>query len=63
MMMSQRSILLCTVGISLFTPNLEGLKRQLAAGTLAEGLHPLAEAFSSRRITATASGPLSQAAE
>jgi len=38
-------ILICTLGTSLFRPNLENLKRQLDAGTLPEERRRLAEAF------------------
>jgi putative CRISPR-associated protein (TIGR02619 family) len=42
---AQPQILLCTVGTSLFRPNLEGLKKQLADGTLDAGRRALAEAY------------------
>src|SRR6202011_29918 len=44
-MAQPRPILLCTVGTSLFFPNLKGLADQLAAGKLAEDRRPLAEAY------------------
>jgi putative CRISPR-associated protein (TIGR02619 family) len=47
--MPPRPVLLCTVGTSLFVPNLNGLKDRLAAGTVPEDLHPLAEAYRDRR--------------
>jgi putative CRISPR-associated protein (TIGR02619 family) len=43
--MTRPSILICTVGTSLFRPNLEGLKRDLVDGRLREELRPLAEAY------------------
>lgn len=42
--MKSRQILLCTVGTSLFSPNLQGLARDLAVGTTPQSLRPLAEA-------------------
>src|SRR5437667_306649 len=43
--MAQPQILICTVGTSLFRPNLEGLKKDLQAGTVAADRRPLAEAY------------------
>src|SRR5438067_1197944 len=43
--MIQRSILVCTVGTSLFRPNLEGLKKELLDGTIRADRRPLAEAY------------------
>jgi putative CRISPR-associated protein (TIGR02619 family) len=43
--MTRPSILICTVGTSLFRPNLEGLKQDLVKGTVREGFQPLAEAY------------------
>src|SRR5436305_2041049 len=43
--MPQPSILLCTVGTSLFKPNLEGLKKSLHDGSVRDTLRPLAEAY------------------
>ena len=40
-----RPILLCTVGTSLFRPNLENLKRELQKGELGEDRRQLAEAY------------------
>ena len=45
MTVTQRSILLCTVGTSLFSPKLEGVKRQLSDGSLPDDLRPLAEEY------------------
>jgi putative CRISPR-associated protein (TIGR02619 family) len=44
-----RPILLCTVGTSLFFPNLKGLADQFAAGKLADDRRPLAEAYRDKR--------------
>ncbi len=46
--MNQRSILICTVGTSLFRPNLEGLRKNLAEGTIHDDLRPLAQAYEQR---------------
>jgi putative CRISPR-associated protein (TIGR02619 family) len=43
--MTKPSILICTVGTSLFRPNLEGLKKELAAGTIQDDLRSLAQAY------------------
>ena len=43
--MTPRPILICTVGTSLFRPNLEGLKGQLAKGALSPQHRRLAEAY------------------
>ncbi|HVS38762.1 MAG TPA: putative CRISPR-associated protein [Gemmataceae bacterium] len=43
--MTRPSILICTVGTSLFRPNLEGLKKDLAEGKIREDLRPLAQAY------------------
>jgi putative CRISPR-associated protein (TIGR02619 family) len=48
-MTQPRPILLCTVGTSLFFPNLKGLADQLAAGKLADDKRPLAEAYRDKR--------------
>ncbi len=48
-MTQPRPILLCTVGTSLFFPNLKGLADQLAAGKLADDKRPLAEAYHDKR--------------
>jgi putative CRISPR-associated protein (TIGR02619 family) len=53
-MTQPRPILLCTVGTSLFFPNLKGLADQLAAGTLADDRRTLAEAFRDRNWPALA---------
>ena|SRR5579884_2888904 len=47
-------VLLCTVGTSLFRPNLEGLDRALADGTIAEDRRGLAEAYRARDWPAVA---------
>ena len=43
--MTRPSILICTVGTSLFRPNLEGIKRDLAEAKIRDDLRPLAEAY------------------
>jgi putative CRISPR-associated protein (TIGR02619 family) len=43
--MTRPSILICTVGTSLFRPNLEGLKKDLAAGGIQDDLRQLAQAY------------------
>jgi putative CRISPR-associated protein (TIGR02619 family) len=43
--MTRPSILICTVGTSLFRPNLEGLKRDLAEAKIRDDLRPLAQAY------------------
>jgi putative CRISPR-associated protein (TIGR02619 family) len=43
--MTRPSILICTVGTSLFRPNLEGLKKDLAAGRIQDDLRQLAQAY------------------
>lgn len=43
--MTSPRILICTVGTSLFRPNLEGLKRELAEARLPDSLKPLAQAY------------------
>ncbi|MCS7161323.1 MAG: putative CRISPR-associated protein [Gemmatales bacterium] len=43
--MSAKSVLLCTVGTSLFRPNLETLRNKLQDGSLQETLHPVVEAY------------------
>lgn len=48
------SILLCTVGTSLFRPNLEGLKSALASGTIAPERRALAEAYAQQNWTTVA---------
>jgi putative CRISPR-associated protein (TIGR02619 family) len=48
------SILLCTVGTSLFRPNLEGLKSALTTGTIALERRALAEAYAQQNWTAVA---------
>jgi putative CRISPR-associated protein (TIGR02619 family) len=52
--MSPRPILLCTLGTSLFRPNLEGLKKELAADNIRPDLRPLAEAYQARDWPAVA---------
>lgn len=52
--MTQPSILICTVGTSLFRPNLEGLTTELKHGTLRNDLHPLADAYQRRDWKAVA---------
>ena len=47
-------ILICTVGTSLFRPNLEKLKGQLAEGSLAPQHRPLAEAYTQGNWSAVA---------
>ena len=47
--MPPRPMLLCTVGTSLFFPNLNGLRDKLAAGALTDDLRPLAEAYRDSR--------------
>ncbi len=47
-------VLVCTVGTSLFRPNLEGLKAQLAAGALPAEYRPLAEAYAQGNWSAVA---------
>ncbi|MCS7271894.1 MAG: putative CRISPR-associated protein, partial [Gemmataceae bacterium] len=46
--------LICTVGTSLFRPNLEGLKRDLSEGKLQDGYKALAEAYVRKDWTAVA---------
>jgi putative CRISPR-associated protein (TIGR02619 family) len=46
--MTKPSILLCTVGTSLFRPNLEGLIKDLAVGSVRPELRPLAEAYQAK---------------
>jgi len=46
--MNQSQILLCTVGTSLFKPNLENLKKELNEGRIKEELRPLATAYQER---------------
>lgn len=46
--MTQRSMLLCTVGTSLFQPNLEGLRTALREKRVADNLRELAEAYNAR---------------
>lgn len=43
--MKKPSILICTVGTSLFRPNLENLKKELDAGNVLDELKPLAKAY------------------
>ena len=43
--MTRPSILICTVGTSLFRPNLDGLKKDLADGKIREDLRRLAQAY------------------
>jgi putative CRISPR-associated protein (TIGR02619 family) len=43
--MTRPSILICTVGTSLFRPNLEGLKKDLTDGKIRDDLKPLAQAY------------------
>ena len=51
-------MLLCTVGTSLFRPNLESLLKAQDAGTLADDLRPLAAAYRARDWTALAAALL-----
>jgi putative CRISPR-associated protein (TIGR02619 family) len=46
--MTRPSILICTVGTSLFRPNLEALKKDLADGKVRDDLKPLAQAYQQR---------------
>lgn len=43
--MTRPSILICTVGTSLFRPNLEGLKKDMADGRIRDDLRPLAQTY------------------
>lgn len=43
--MTRPSILICTVGTSLFRPNLEGLKKELGENRIQEDIRSLAEAY------------------
>jgi putative CRISPR-associated protein (TIGR02619 family) len=52
--MTRPSILICTVGTSLFRPNLEGLKKDLTDGTIRDDLKPLAQAYQQRDWPAVA---------
>jgi putative CRISPR-associated protein (TIGR02619 family) len=52
--MIQPSILICTVGTSLFRPNLEGLKKDLTDGKIRDDLKPLAQAYQRRDWPAVA---------
>ena len=52
--MHPRPLLLCTVGTSLFRPNLEGLKKDPTAGNIRPDLHPLAEAYQAKDWPAVA---------
>jgi putative CRISPR-associated protein (TIGR02619 family) len=54
--MSRPQILICTVGTSLFRPNLEGLKKELAEGTIRGELKPLAQAYQAGDWPAVARG-------
>jgi putative CRISPR-associated protein (TIGR02619 family) len=45
---AQPQILICTVGTSLFRPNLEGLKKDLQDGKIRPERRPLAEAYTAR---------------
>jgi putative CRISPR-associated protein (TIGR02619 family) len=47
-------ILICTVGTSLFRPNLEGLRKELAEGTIRDDRRPLAQAYRAGDWTAVA---------
>jgi putative CRISPR-associated protein (TIGR02619 family) len=52
--MSPPRVLLCTVGTSLFRPNLDGLARRSQDGQLPDALRPLAEAHAARDPAAVA---------
>lgn len=52
--MTRPSILICTVGTSLFRPNLEGLNRALTDGKIRDDLRPLAQAYQQRDWSAVA---------
>lgn len=52
--MNPRSILICTVGTSLFRPNLEGLKRSHAEGKSDEKLVPLVKGYAAQDWVAVA---------
>jgi putative CRISPR-associated protein (TIGR02619 family) len=52
--MIQPSILICTVGTSLFRPNLEGLKKDLTDGKIRDDLKPLAQAYQQHNWPAVA---------
>ncbi|MCS7167196.1 MAG: putative CRISPR-associated protein [Gemmatales bacterium] len=52
--MSAKNVLLCTVGTSLFRPNLDGLRAKWQEGTLSENLRPLAEAYAQQNWHALA---------
>jgi hypothetical protein len=52
--MTRPSVLICTVGTSLFRPNLEGLKKDLTDGTIRDDLKPLAQAYQQRDCPAVA---------
>jgi len=54
--MTQPSILICTVGTSLFRPNLEGLKKDLLDGKVLPDRSPLAEAYQAGDWPAVARG-------
>ncbi|MDW8197189.1 MAG: putative CRISPR-associated protein [Gemmataceae bacterium] len=54
--MPRPSILICTVGTSLFRPNLEGLKKEDQEGKIRDDLRPLAEAYRQRRWAEVAQG-------
>ena len=57
--MTRPSILICTVGTSLFRPNLEELKKNLAEGRIHDDLIPLAQAYQQQDWSAVA-GALTQ---
>lgn len=52
--MTRPSILICTVGTSLFRPNLEGLKKDLAEAKIRDELIPLAQAYQQHDWSAVA---------
>jgi putative CRISPR-associated protein (TIGR02619 family) len=52
--MTKPSILICTVGTSLFRPNLEGLKKDLTDGKIRDDLKPLAQAYQQHNWPAVA---------
>ncbi len=52
--MTRPSILICTVGTSLFRPNLEALKKDLADGKIRDDVKPLAQAYDQRDWPAVA---------
>jgi putative CRISPR-associated protein (TIGR02619 family) len=53
--MTQASMLICTVGTSLFRPNLESLERDFATGAISDSSKKLAQAYARRDWRAVAS--------